>query len=236
MPMLPKTCPVCLQNSLDLDYGYISCKNCSVYRVRAKWWQVIYSWTLGKYWWARLPVYVWMAYTISLYLGDSEFIGYRLANPINAIDFGMHELGHFLFIPLGQFMTIAGGSLMQILFPLAWAGIAVYKRWYFAAGLCVVWMGLSGIDVSIYAADAQVRLLPLVSLGGDYDSAHDWYQMLSRLDMLEQTNQVASAIRLSSIVAIVVGMAWSGVLMLSMFIDSMRRLFTQTSDGVNKVH
>ena len=146
----------------------------------------------------------------------------RMSNVISAIDLGIHELGHYLYMPLGEFMTIAGGSIWQVLFPLIWAGIAIWKRWYFAAGLVLCWVGLSLIDVSFYAADADVRLLPLVTLGSDYDSAHDWYQLLTRLNMLEQTNQVAHAIRMSGIVTIMIGLAWSGLLLLSMCIASFK--------------
>lgn len=228
MLMLPKTCPACLKESLVLDDGYITCKNCSIYRIRARWWQVVYAWTLGKYWWLRLPLYVWFCFTAYKYLESYQYILYRTSNIINAIDFGIHELGHFLFIFLGEFMTIAGGSIMQILFPVVWMGIAIQRKWYFAAGLCLVWVGLSIIDVSVYAADAEVRLLPLVSMGGDYDSAHDWYQLLTRLDVLDQTNQIAAFIRNTGILAVIIGLMWSGLLMVSMFIDSMRRYFTET--------
>ncbi len=32
-------------------------------------------------------------------------------NPFGAFDLGPHELGHFIFILLDEFMTIAGGSI-----------------------------------------------------------------------------------------------------------------------------
>lgn len=229
MLMLPKICPVCQKNQVTVEEGYIKCKNCSVYRVKATWWQNIHAWTKGKYWWARLPLYLWFCYITAKYFDSYQYAMYRMANIINAIDFGIHELGHMLFIPLGTFMTIAGGSIMQVLFPLIWMGVALHRKWYFAAGLCLVWAGLSLIDVSVYAADAQVRILPLVTMGSDYDSAHDWYQLLTRLDMLDQTDQVASVIRNSGIVAVWTGLLWSGILMGLMCIDSMKRWFSSAS-------
>lgn len=81
----------------------------------------------------------------------------RLSDPFSALDFGIHELGHIIFAPLGEFMRKLGGSLFQCLFPLLWVIGFLQKRWYFAASMCLCWLGLNLFDIATYAADARAR-------------------------------------------------------------------------------
>lgn len=138
---------------------------------------------------------------------DGQFALDRTANAISAFDLGIHELGHLLFIPLGQFMTILGGSLFQLLFPVMWAVTLYLKKWYFGVVFCICWLGFSLMDVAAYAADARMRSLPLVSLSTDYDrSAHDWYQILSRLDALQYDTAIAAVLRALGHVSVALGL------------------------------
>lgn len=146
-----------------------------------------------------------MLYIFYRYVREPEYPAHRMANIFNAIDFGIHELGHYLFIPFGEFMTILGGSLFQSIFPLLWLGALLWKRWYFAASLCFIWVGLNLYDVAAYVADARARSLPLATLASDYDSAHDWYQILSRLGRLESDLTLAGNLRVAGTVFVVIG-------------------------------
>src|SRR3954468_7030584 len=83
----------------------------------------------------------------------------------------IHEAGHILFMPFGQFMTIAGGSLFQVIVPAAFAVYFYYQEKYYSSALVLFMVGESLINVSVYAGDAVTMQLPL--LGGD-DSIHDW--------------------------------------------------------------
>lgn len=104
----------------------------------------------------------------------------------------MHEAGHILFIPFGQFMTIAGGALFQVIVPAAFAFHFYYQKKKFSCALLLFLVGESLVNVSVYAGDAVLMELPL--LGGD-DSMHDWNWMLDRLNLLERTREIAGAIR-----------------------------------------
>ena len=103
----------------------------------------------------------------------------------------IHEAGHILFIPLGQFMTIAGGSLFQVIVPATFAGYFYYQEKYYSSALTLFMVGESLLNVSVYAGDAVSMELPL--LGGD-DSIHDWNWMLDRLNLLSHTGEIAGAI------------------------------------------
>ena len=52
-----------------------------------------------------------------------------------------HEAGHILFIPLGRFMTVLGGSLTQVLVPLVCAGAFLWQTRdaFGAAAACLAW-------------------------------------------------------------------------------------------------
>jgi hypothetical protein len=110
---------------------------------------------------------------------------------IDGANLVIHELGHFLFLPFGQFIYVLGGSLFQIIVPLA-AVLYFYRTdQRFSGALTLFWLGESIVNVSIYARDAVVRQLPLIT--GDIDS-HDWHYLLSELGWLSHTEIVANAI------------------------------------------
>ncbi|MDX1439845.1 MAG: hypothetical protein R3284_08090 [Rubricoccaceae bacterium] len=111
---------------------------------------------------------------------------------VHSLDLIFHEAGHFVFRFFGEFMMFLGGSLMQIIMPglITWSCIKFDQK--IGAQLALFWLGQNFIDVSIYAADAQERLLPL--LGGLGPESHDWYNILSMLGMLEYTPLVAGVI------------------------------------------
>lgn len=214
--MTPTTCPVCKHDAVEVQKGYLVCTDCNFYRKRLSFWQGVLAWTESERsgWWWRVPVLLWFLMMLVQHLRDDAFSLNRVANIFNAIDFGMHELGHVLFVPFGEFLTIAGGSLFQCLFPLLWVVAFTLKRWYFAAALSVCWIGYNLFDVATYAGDARERLLPLATFASDYDAAHDWYQILSRLDALHLDKQIAANLRIAGTVLVVTGLTL-GVLLVA---------------------
>lgn len=128
---------------------------------------------------------------------------WRLIDNFNLV---MHEAGHLLFMPLGEFMTIAGGSLFQIIVPVVFVAYFLYHKNYFSSALVLFMVGESLLNVSVYAGDAFAMELPL--LGGD-DSIHDWNWMLDRLGLLASTSEIAGVIRLSGTLSILVAVVWS---------------------------
>lgn len=203
--MFPTKCPVCSYNSLVYDVEQVRCSHCEGYTEPLKWHKRPLVWARGKAWWWRLLILIWVLYIFYRYIDDYDYPMQRMSNIFNAIDFGIHEVGHYLFVPFGEFMTILGGSLLQTIFPLFWLGALYWKRWYFAASLCFIWVGLNLYDVATYAADARARLLPLATLSSDYDSAHDWYQILTRTGKLESDLAIARNMRITGTIFVIVG-------------------------------
>ena len=124
---------------------------------------------------------------------------------IDGVDLVIHEAGHLIFSPLGEFMMIAGGSLFQVIVPAVFAGYFWYHGKYYSAALVLFWVGQSILNVSVYAGDSLALQLPL--LGGE-DSMHDWNYLLSTLNLLPATAKIAGVIRLLG--TVVIGLAALG--------------------------
>ncbi|HEV7798295.1 MAG TPA: hypothetical protein VGO73_09075 [Pyrinomonadaceae bacterium] len=118
---------------------------------------------------------------------------------IDGVNLVIHEAGHLVFSPFGEFMMIAGGSLFQVIMPALFVGYFWYHGKYYSAALVLFWVGESILNVSVYAGDAVALELPL--LGGQ-DSVHDWNYLLTSLDLLPATAKVAGAIRLLGTIVI----------------------------------
>lgn len=94
----------------------------------------------------------------------------------------VHEAGHFFFRFFGTFMMFAGGTLLQIILPAIFVWHFLRHDYKLGTQLALLWLGQSFNSISIYAADASKRILPLL---GDNLDGHDWYNMLTRLGILE---------------------------------------------------
>ncbi len=108
---------------------------------------------------------------------------------VHSLNLLPHEAGHFVFRSFGTFAMIAGGSILQLIFPCLWAWIAFASDSRLGVQLSFVWLGQNWIDVAAYAADAQARAMPLIGRLGP--ESHDWWNLLSMTGLLEQTPLVA---------------------------------------------
>jgi len=110
---------------------------------------------------------------------------------IDTINLIFHEAGHTVTFFFGQFISIASGSLFQILIPAVCCLYFYQQGQRYNASLLLFWVGQNVINVSIYARDATVMQLPL--LGGD-SVMHDWNYLLSAMGMLKFTPYIADII------------------------------------------
>lgn len=111
---------------------------------------------------------------------------------LDDVDLAIHEAGHIVFGPFGEFAGVAGGSLFQVLVPTAFVAYFAWRRDPFAAFVILFWVSQSLFNVAVYVADARAQVLPLV--GGEY-VIHDWARMLSRLGLLQQDTVIADVVR-----------------------------------------
>lgn len=121
----------------------------------------------------------------------------------------IHEGGHIIFHPLGDFMQVLGGSLTQVIVPLLFVLHFLTQMRWTAAAFSIFWLGDSMVNVSYYIGDARLTVLPL--LNGDA-STHDWNWILSRLHLLQYDTVIGNSI-------FVIGVVWIVLSVLMLLID-----------------
>ena len=93
---------------------------------------------------------------------------------LDTINLFIHEAGHLFFKILGQWLYILGGSLTQVLIPLALLVVVwrtnIAQIWY--PGF---WLGENLVNLSVYIKDAPYRRLKLLAQG----LIHDWNWLLN---------------------------------------------------------
>jgi hypothetical protein len=108
---------------------------------------------------------------------------------LDRVDLIFHEAGHVIFMPLGSFLCVLGGTLMQLIAPASFVVYFSLRRSYYSAAAVLFWLGQSFFNISVYARDAQARVLPLLT--GDEDT-HDWYNLLGDLGLLRHDQAIGN--------------------------------------------
>jgi len=111
------------------------------------------------------------------------------------LDLGLHELGHILFSPFGEYIQVAGGSLFQCLVPLIAMAMFYRQRDYFAIAFAFGWLSVNLFDVASYAADASAMELPLVTPFKGGEVIHDWNYLLAKAGILSWDRGIAEVLR-----------------------------------------
>lgn len=157
--------------------------------------------------WCALAL--WAAY-FTRHGVDWEIIG---GSFLHNIILPFHEFGHLLFMPLGRFMSILGGSLFQVLMPLGLMLVfALRQRDTFAASVMLWWAGQSLVDLAPYINDAYQRALPLVGGGGE--ESHDWGNLLTMTGLLDWHQGIARLCFSMGVLVMFAALAWGARLLL----------------------
>lgn len=161
-----------------------------------------------------LVMVLWGGWFIACDWRDGEIMNSFLHQP----NLAFHEAGHVLFIPLGEFMSILGGSLFQCLVPLILMLAFLRRRDPAGGAACLWWTGQNVLDVAPYIADARALSLPLI---GEYSEEmvdarilrHDWHNILERLDLLDWDTGLARLAWLAGSVLIVTSWCWLALIL-----------------------
>ena len=127
-----------------------------------------------------------------------------------------HEAGHVIFRVLGEWMTVLGGSLFQVLFPAILAGALLWKnRDPFGAAIGLWLVGISIVDVSAYMYDALDPQLTLLGGGTGNDSFHDWIWLFDSMHVLPRAQRIGAFFHALGTGVVALALAWgAGVLRL----------------------
>jgi hypothetical protein len=135
------------------------------------------------------------------------------ASFLHHVNLVFHEAGHVIFRPFGEFMTVFGGSLAQLLVPLIVAvAFLVKNRDPFGASVGVWWLGQSFKDLAPYIYDASRLVMPLLGgvTGADVPGYHDWNNILRYFDILWADHLVAKYSNRIGTALILTFMVWGG--------------------------
>jgi len=105
---------------------------------------------------------------------------------LDSADLPIHETGHLVFAPFGEFFQFLGGTLFQLIMPSAFVVYFARRRDQHAASVALWWVAQNFWNISVYIADARSENLPLVG-GGE----HDWAFLLTRLGWLKFDHVIA---------------------------------------------
>jgi hypothetical protein len=160
--------------------------------------------------WLGLAVWGWR------FIGTPVTSDYWQESFMHNVNLPFHEAGHLLFSPFGEFMTVLGGSLFQVLMPLICAGAFLLKnRDPFGASVGLWWAAQSLMDVSPYINDA--RALQMVLLGGvtgrDVEDYHDWERILRWLNLLPYDHRIAAWAKGLGTVGMALALAWGAYML-----------------------
>lgn len=160
------------------------------------------DWAQGRPWLARALLLLVCAWLFYRHAQDPMYGGI-----VKGLNLAIHEIGHVLFGFAGDFIGIAGGTILQLAVPVLAAWLFYRQRDFFAIGIALCWLGTSFFDVAVYAADARAGELPLVSLGGG-DPEHDWFIMLAETDLLNHDRTVGAVFRAFGIISFMAGLGF----------------------------
>jgi hypothetical protein len=122
---------------------------------------------------------------------------------IDTIDLFIHETGHLVFRIFGRFIYFLGGSLFQIIIPVA--TVLVFARSTLRSlPFTLYWTGQSIVNVSIYIGDAPSQRLHLIS----HAAIHDWRWLLNYMGTMEYAEDIAMIVNITGLLTCCVGIGF----------------------------
>ena len=121
---------------------------------------------------------------------------------LDGVDLAIHETGHLVFAPFGEFVGFLGGTLLQLLFPAAFVAYFLRRGERYGAAVSLWWVAQNCWNVSVYVADARAEELPLVG-GGE----HDWAYLLGMMGWLRHDASIAAAVHATGVLLLVIALA-----------------------------
>ena len=110
---------------------------------------------------------------------------------IDSANLVVHEAGHPLFGYFGATLGLWGGTLLELIVPLALALSFAYRRQVAATAFCAFFFFENFLYISAYMADARAQELPLVTTGDPDFVEHDWFRIFSDLGVLQHDTAIA---------------------------------------------
>ncbi len=169
------------------------------------------EWCRGRKWPLRLLALIVLAAVLAWHAYDPRHGGLFLF-----INLGVHQCGHFLFSYFGEFLGVAGGTIVQYLVPLVLLGWCYRQEYFFGAVVSLGWLSTNLFNIATYIADAHLRRLPLTMPFGGDEVFHDWHYLLHQSGLLKAVDIFAITVRTCAILTMLICLGFGGWLVWNM--------------------
>ena len=170
---------------------------------------------------ARAALWVCLLVATVRFAAHSVASNFAGESPLHLVDLVFHEAGHVLFSPFGRVLMVLGGSLTQVLVPLACAVAFLRRGDRFATSVAAWWAGQNLVDIAPYVNDA--RALQLVLLGGRTGAeveGHDWEFLLQTFGCLHRDHGIAAAFHAAGLAIMAGALAWGAWLVVTSWVHT----------------
>lgn len=125
-----------------------------------------------------------------------------------------HEAGHVIFMPLGHWLMVLGGTLGQLLMPaIMGAALLLKNRDPFGAAVGLWFLGVSLLDVAPYMYDALHPQLMLLSGSTGEEGGHDWIYLFSSLGLLSKAQLIGGLTHKLGALVVLLALGWAAWLL-----------------------
>jgi hypothetical protein len=154
----------------------------------------------------RIVLWIWIVFYAACLWGLAA--GWEFPRMIDLVFIPVHEGGHLLFRWFGEFISVAGGTFLQLAAPFALAVYFAFRRQAQAVAFCLFFFFEQFLPTATYMADARAQELPLLTVGDSDYVIHDWNYLFSKIGLLAHDTQIASAMRVAGWLGMIAIVIW----------------------------
>ena len=159
--------------------------------------------------WLRVAILVGLAFWAWVLIRLDYRSGDMGASFIHRPILVFHEAGHIIFMPLGEWMTVMGGTLGQLIMPIILGGALLIKnRDPFGAAVGLWFLGVSLLDIAPYMYDALQPQLVLLSGQVGEAGGHDWIYLFSSMGLLPRAQLIGGLTHKAGALVVLASLAW----------------------------
>jgi hypothetical protein len=148
----------------------------------------------------------WLAFYVVLIV--NALLRGTLLQRFDLVFVPIHEGGHLLFGYFGKWITVAGGTILQLFVPFALAVYFVFRRQLLGTAFCAFFFFEQFLPIGTYMADALCQCLEYVTVGDPELAEHDWFYLFSHAGVVEHDIQIGAFFRTLGWIGMVATVAW----------------------------
>jgi hypothetical protein len=154
----------------------------------------------------RIALWIWIVFYAACLWGLAA--GWEFPRVIDLVFIPVHEGGHLLFRWFGEFISVAGGTFLQLAAPFALAVYFAFRRQAQGVAFCLFFFFEQFLPIATYMADARAQELPLLTVGDADYVIHDWNYLFGKLGLLAHDTQIATAMRAAGWIGMIATVVW----------------------------